>query len=68
MNAIIARIKAEPAVVIGGIATAIVFIAQQALDAGIVSSTGNVNLLNTVIAVTPLVAGWIIRNFVSPVA
>jgi hypothetical protein len=67
VNAIIARIKAEPAVFIGAVATAVVFVVQQVVTSGIVQTNGALNLLNTVVSITPLVAGWLIRNFVTPV-
>jgi len=56
----------EPAVWIGFLSALVVLIAQQAITSGIVSSTGNVNLLNLVVSATPLIAALIIRNFVSP--
>jgi hypothetical protein len=60
------KIKSEPAVVIGLVASVIVAVAQQVLSSGIIESNGAINLLNSVVSVTPIVAGWIIRFFVSP--
>ena len=60
------KIKSEPAVVIGLVASVIVAVAQQVLSSGIVESNGAINLLNSVVSVTPVVAGWIIRFFVKP--
>ena len=68
MNALIAKFKAEPAVVIGTAAALLVGAATQLLTSGLVTSDANVNLLHTIIVATPIVAGFIIRNFVSPAA
>lgn len=58
--------KTEPAVLIGLIASIIVLIAQQVLASGIVSSTGAIGVLNLVVSIVPLIAGLIIRQFVTP--
>jgi len=59
-------VKTEPAVLIGLIASIIVLIAQQVLASGIVSSTGAIGVLNLVVSIVPLIAGLIIRQFVTP--
>ena len=57
----------EPALIIGLIASIIVGVAQQVSDSGIVSNAGGVQLLGLLITIVPLIAGAIIRNFVTPV-
>lgn len=56
----------EPAVVIGVVLSIVVLVAQQLLASGLVSSTGNVNILNFVIGVVPLIAGVLTRSQVTP--
>ena len=58
--------KTEPAAIIGFLSAVIVLVCSQAIQQGIVSSSGSVNLLNLVISLTPLIAGLVIRNFVTP--
>lgn len=66
MDALLARLKAEPAAVIGVAASIVVLVAQQLLANGIVTSTGAVNWLNFVIGIAPLIAGLLTRGQVSP--
>lgn len=58
----------EPAVIIGLIATIAVGVIQQVLGSGLVTSTGTVEVLNLAVSIIPVVAGIVIRNFVTPVA
>ena len=58
--------KTEPAVLIGLVASIIVLIAQQVLASGIVSSAGAIQVLGLVVSIVPLLAGLIIRQFVTP--
>ena len=56
----------EPAVIIGFVFSVILLLAQQALDSGIVTSAGGVELLGLVISIVPLISATVIRFFVSP--
>ena len=56
----------EPAAIIGLAATIIVGVLTQIVGSGIVDAKG-VDVLNTLIAVIPVLAGLLIRQFVSPV-
>lgn len=58
--------KTEPAAIIGFLSAVIVLVCSQAIQQGIVTSTGSVNLLNLVISLAPLIAGLVIRSFVTP--
>jgi hypothetical protein len=58
--------RTEPAAIIGFLSAVIVLVCSQAIQQGIVSSAGTVNVLNLVISLVPLVAGLVIRNFVTP--
>ena len=58
----------EPAVLIGLIASLIVLVAQQVLDSGIVSNAGAVQVIGLIVSIVPLIAGLLIRTFVTPVA
>lgn len=58
----------EPAVLIGLAASLVVLIAQQVLASGIVSSAGVISVLGLVVSIVPLIAGVVIRAFVTPVA
>ena len=57
--------KTEPAVLIGLFASIVVLIAQQVLASGIVSSAGALQVLALVVSIVPLIAGLVIRQFVS---
>jgi hypothetical protein len=59
-------VSKEPAVWIGLIASIIVLVAQQVLASGIVSNAGAIQVLGLVVSIVPLIAGLIIRQFVSP--
>ena len=58
--------SAEPAAWIGLIATVLVGVLTQVAGSGLISDKG-VDVLNTLIAVIPVIAGLIIRQFVTPV-
>ncbi len=56
----------EPAVIVGLVASIIVLAAQQVINSGIVNSAGALQVLGLVVSIVPLVAGLIIRQFVTP--
>lgn len=58
--------KTEPVVIIGGVASILVLVAQQLLSNGIVTSANGINWLNFVISTVPLIAAALSRSKVSP--
>ncbi len=66
MAAIIDRIKAEPAVVIGIVGAIVVFAVEQFAGKGIITADTSTNIQNLVNALIPLITGLVTRQFVSP--
>ncbi len=66
MAAIIDRIKAEPAVVIGIIGAIVVFAVEQFAGKGIITADTSQNIQNLVTALIPLITGLVTRSQVSP--
>lgn len=56
----------EPALIIGLVASVVVGVAEQITSSGLVSNAGAVSLLGLVVTIVPLIAGAIIRGFVTP--
>lgn len=61
-----ALFAAEPARIIGLVASIVVLAAQQVLASGIVSSGGAINVLNLIVSIVPLIAAELTRSRVSP--
>ncbi len=66
MAAIIDRIKAEPAVVIGIVGSIILFAIDEFAGKGIITADTGTNLTNLVRDLLPLITGLVTRQFVSP--
>ena len=56
-----------PGVIVGLSASVIVLVAQQVASSGIVSSAGAIQVRGLEVAIVPLIASLIIRQFVTPV-
>lgn len=59
--------SAEPAAWLGLAATIVVSVLTQVAGSGLIDAKG-LDVLNTLIAIIPLIAGLVIRQFVTPVA
>lgn len=59
---------AEPAAWIGLVATIVVGALTQIVGSGLITSADGLNVLNALIAVIPVLAGLVIRQFVTPAA
>lgn len=60
--------SAEPAVWIGLIASILVAVITQVVGSGLITNADGLNTLNALITIIPVVAGLLIRQFVTPVA